>query len=248
MCYHVSTAKEDKFREFITEYDIVNYAFYFYTNGFDHQYLPVTTNKAPKVIDRAVWGLVNNDTADPSVAKQQADEGLNARDDRIFVSKFSPYTGNRCLVWVDGFYEWQHVEYKTQGKGARMRTLKEKWPYHINMPEHIPFTMGGIYSEWVNPVTGEILNTLALITTDANELLSEIHNTKKRMPLIIQEQDREKWLSDLPKDEMKALMKPLPDGILQAHTISKLITNRTDNPNQPAVQKPYIYSTGNTLF
>lgn len=80
MCYHVSTAKEEKFREFITGYDIINYAFYYYTNGFDHQYLPVTINKASKTIDKAIWGLVNSDTADPAEAKRLADGGLNARD------------------------------------------------------------------------------------------------------------------------------------------------------------------------
>lgn len=248
MCYHASTAKEDTFREFVKGYEIVNYAFHYYTKGFDHQYLPITTGKALRVIDNGVWGLVDSEAPNPAEAKRQADEGLNARDDRLFVSKFSQYIGNRCLIWVDGFYEWKHVEYQVPGKGTRMRTIKDKWPHYIYMPEHKPFTMGGIYSEWASPVTGELLTTFAIITTDANQLLANIHNTKERMPLIIQEKDRDNWLSDLKRDEMKGLMKPLPDGMLQAHTISKLITSRTENPNQPQVQEPYIYSTGNTLF
>jgi putative SOS response-associated peptidase YedK len=112
-------------------------------------------------------------------------------------------------------------------------------PYFIYMPNHEPFSFGGIYSHWTHPDTGEVFTTFSIITTEANELMSQIHNIKKRMPLIIQPKDREKWLAAITEAEIKELMQPLPDGILQAHTISKLITTRGADNNVPEVQAAY---------
>jgi hypothetical protein len=115
------------------------------------------------------------------------------------------------------------------------------------MQNRIPFAMGGVSSEWLQPVTGEVVKTYSIITTPANELMAEIQNNKKRMPLIIQPNDIDRWLSDIKRDEIEALMTPLPDGILRAHSISKLITTRRGaDINVPEVQTEYNYNA--TLF
>jgi putative SOS response-associated peptidase YedK len=52
--------------------------------------------------------------------------------------------------------------------------------------------------EWVavsNGYTGEIKNTYTILTTEANPLKSEIHNHKKRMPIILNPEDEYKWLN-----------------------------------------------------
>ena len=55
--------------------------------------------------------------------------------------------------------------------------------------------MAGIYDEWLNKVTGEIVNTFSIITTEANALTDYIHNTKHRMPAILSLENEEKWLN-----------------------------------------------------
>ena len=235
MCYHVSTAAKEKFDAYAKDYNVVNYAFNYYNNGFDHLPTPITIDKAHKDVITGPWGIVAPNALTVEEAKMQADTGLNARSDKIHFTKFKQFYTNRCLVWVDGFYEWQWQDEKG----------KEKWPHYIYMPDHIPFTMGGIYSEWVHPETGEVLTTWALVMTEANELLAKIHNNAKRMPVIIAAEDREQWLTDHSKDGWKQLTLPFPDGIMQAHTISKLITNKRDNPDQPAVQEPFEYNKTN---
>jgi len=49
-------------------------------------------------------------------------------------------------------------------------------------------------SQWTDLSTGKKRNTFTLLTTQANETMSEIHNTKQRMPLILNEKDENNWL------------------------------------------------------
>ena len=45
--------------------------------------------------------------------------------------------------------------------------------------------------------TGELLKTYTIITTEANELMSEIHNSQKRMPFILIKENEFEWLNGL---------------------------------------------------
>jgi putative SOS response-associated peptidase YedK len=56
-----------------------------------------------------------------------------------------------------------------------------------------PFGIGGLWENWKDPASGEWVRTFALITTDTNELVAEIHD---RMLLIIAPADYVWWLSD----------------------------------------------------
>lgn len=55
------------------------------------------------------------------------------------------------------------------------------------------FSFAGIYNEWTD-VTNEKINTYSIITTQANILMSKIHNTKQRMPIILKKEDEQHWL------------------------------------------------------
>jgi putative SOS response-associated peptidase YedK len=80
------------------------------------------------------------------------------------------YRRRRCIVPVDGFFEWKAI------KG------KPKQAYAIAMKDGSPFGIGGLWENWKDPSSGEWIRTFAIITTDANELVAQIHD---RMPLII---------------------------------------------------------------
>src|SRR5215213_10386019 len=91
-----------------------------------------------------------------------------------------------CLLPVDGFFEWEKVG-------------KEKRPYMIAMLDRQPFTLAGLWENWKDPETGEWVRTFTIITTDANELVAELHD---RMPVIIAPDDRERWLKGPNPEEL----------------------------------------------
>jgi putative SOS response-associated peptidase YedK len=111
---------------------------------------------------------------------------LNARIETVKTTKsFQKSVNNRCLVIADGFYEWQHIP--ENGK-----ILKKK--FLITLPDEEIFSFAGLYSNWRNPATGEIYSTYTVLTTQANDFMSQIHNSKKRMPVILRAKDENKWL------------------------------------------------------
>jgi putative SOS response-associated peptidase YedK len=111
----------------------------------------------------------------------------------------------RCLVLSSGFYEWRHVP--KMGKRGKLLTQTEKIPYYItlkNRPAY--FFMAGVSRWWTNQIRNQRANTFAIVTTEANELMQKIHNSKKRMPVIMPEDIAGKWLSSsLTDKEITAL-------------------------------------------
>ena len=91
---------------------------------------------------------------------------------------------NRCLIITDGFYEWQWLDPKG----------KRKQKHLITLPENQLFTFGGLWSEWIDKETGEIVNSYSIVTTEANAFMAEIHNSKKRMPVILTKENETSWL------------------------------------------------------
>jgi putative SOS response-associated peptidase YedK len=149
-------------------------------SGFAHPKTPVITNLNLEEIHLYHWGLIPSWAADESIAKNT----LNARVETIREKpSFKNYIPNRCLILIDGFYEWEWLD----AKG------KEKQKYLITMPQNEPYALAGIWSEWTNKQTGEIKPTYTILTMEANELMSKIHNTKKRMPLVVA--NEKEWLA-----------------------------------------------------
>ena len=54
--------------------------------------------------------------------------------------------------------------------------------------------MAGVSREWTNEKRGLSADTFAIVTTEANEMMERIHNTKKRMPVILTEELAKAWL------------------------------------------------------
>jgi putative SOS response-associated peptidase YedK len=98
----------------------------------------------------------------------------------------------RCLVISSGFYEWRHVN-PIGKKGQPLKTAV-KYPYHIHLPAQEYFYMAGIYQTWTDRDTGENVDTFAIVTTRANALMEQVHNSKKRMPVILNDDLAYEWL------------------------------------------------------
>lgn len=203
----------------------------YYAAGFDYPRMPVLTGEEPDIIQAMHWGLIPFWTKEENVAKMRS-YTLNARAGSLFIKPSFKVSINkrRCLIPSTGFYEWRDW----RGK---------KYPYLISHRDGEVFTFAGLWDEWQNPVTKEIIRTYSIITTDANKLLEKIHNIKKRMPVILKPQDEKKWLTpNLSEDEILAMTIPSDELPLAAFPISKFITEKDKNRNTPDIQKRYRYA------
>jgi putative SOS response-associated peptidase YedK len=61
--------------------------------------------------------------------------------------------------------------------------------------------MAGIYQPWTDQETGVTINTFSMVTTEANTLMKQIHNSKERMPTILPGDLAEAWLYRDLKDQ-----------------------------------------------
>lgn len=155
-----------------------------FANGFSHPDCAIITDENPGEAVLGNWGLI------PFWAKDTAIQNstLNAKIETVESKpSFWQSVHRRCLIPVNGFYEWQWLDAK--GKHKERFYIKLK-----NGGE--PFALGGLYSTWKNPENDQEILTFTIITTQANELMAEIHNTKHRMPLVLDEAARRLWLQD----------------------------------------------------
>ena len=161
-------------------------------NGFTFPKTPVIAHNKPDVIQPFTWGLIPFWAKDNTIQQYT----LNAKIETLAEKpSFKNSINKRCLVIADGFYEWQWLDPKG----------KKKQKYLITLPNDELFAFGGIWSEWVNKATGEILNTYTIVTTQANELMSEIHNSKKRMPVILTPENESDWLKGADTKEFEKI-------------------------------------------
>lgn len=180
------------------------------------QGMPITTSEHPKKVYGGMWKLIPHWLTTWEEAKAYANT-LNARCEDIFTkNSYRQYIGtNRALLWINGFFEPQHPKKEKNGKkGVTV-------PQYVKPKDGKIMSLGCVYNNWRNPDTGRLITTFAIITTEPNELLSEVNNDGLRMPYIVPEQDRERWLSKLTKEEIIAMMQPLPDGLLEAYPVRR---------------------------
>lgn len=128
----------------------------------------------------------------------------------------------RCLVLSSGFYEWRHVYPLNKRTGQPLKT-PNKYPYHITVKGAPYFYMAGIYNPWVDKGTGEHVDTFAIVTTKANMLMEQVHNSKKRMPTILNEDLGYEWLfGNLTEERIAEIAQTqYPSELMEACTISK---------------------------
>lgn len=151
-------------------------------NAFSFMKTPVVTDENQGEIEMLNWGLIPFWAKDDKIRKMT----LNARIESLTEKPaFINSVENRCLVIANGYYEWQWKD----AKG------KEKQKFLITPQEQELFAFAGIYSAGTDTETGQLVNSYAIVTTKANELMSEIHNSKKRMPVVLKKEDRQLWLS-----------------------------------------------------
>jgi putative SOS response-associated peptidase YedK len=159
-------------------------------------------------LDPLRWGLIPYWCQDPKGGRKP----INAKCETVHkLPTFrDAYRRRRCIVPVDGFFEWKAI------KG------KPKQPYAI--------AISGLWENWKDPASGEWIRTFVVITTDANELVAEVHD---RMPLIIAPADYERWLGD--EHDPHDLMRPYrPSGCGCGRSRHGSTSQRTTTPRSPS--------------
>lgn len=164
----------------------------------------VITNDEPNNLQTMLWGLV------PIWAKEGKPTGalINARIETILEkpSFQEPFLHHRCLVPADSFYEWRNV-------GG------SKKPFRIRGNEGDLLFFAGIHSVWKN-----MLKTFAIITTEPNAEMKQIHT---RMPVILRtEAEQAAWLANETSEESLLYMcQTPPDGFLQMYRVSEKVNS-----------------------
>lgn len=201
----------------------------YHENGFDFMPGPVVTLGAPDEFKLFRWGMIPFWVKDNESAAKLRIQTLNCISEEMYDKpsfRDAAKNNQRCLIPVTGFFEWQWADEKG----------KNKTPFFIHPGQKPVVSIAGLYSRWRDKTTSDYVYTYTVLTTVANPLMAEIHNSKKRMPVIIPPDYERDWLNpNLSKDDVLALCRPIEDDFLGAYKISKLITTKDADTNVPEV-------------
>lgn len=215
-----------------------DFDFNLFYRAFDHPLLPVITLEDPGKVQMMRWGLVPTWTRSAEEAEKLRQATLNARSESLHEKASFRHTlqRQRCLIPVGGFFEWQHVG-------------RDRIPWYISRADTSPFALAGIFDSWKDPDNGNTWKGFSVITTAANPLMQNIHNSKKRMPLILHRKNEKVWLNaERPAEELSELMLPFPESELKAITISKKIGVKSADPKDLSLIEPVEYYSTGKLF
>ena len=196
----------------------------YFANGFQFPIWRIIT-EAP-CITPMKWGLIPHwFQGNPT---EIASKTLNARIESISSKpSFSKLIeSNRCIIPSNGFFEWQH-----QGK--------HKIPHFIYGKEDSILSMAGLWDTYQDAKTGMILNSFTILTQPASPLMAEIHNVKKRMPVILDEDSIDLWLNSAESMEIVEKNKGVT---LTGHPVDKAIL-LSANSNVAESQMPFSSSS-----
>lgn len=239
MCFTVSVTKE-KTKKAILDYISSNADVKMHFNfddfedkhlvsGFSHPKLPIVKQGSIKLGE---WGLVPSFVVKEAQAKDIQNKILNARADTIRERKSfkNAIVNQRCVLMVDGFFEWRH-------------TPERKIPYYIYPKDETVFYLGCIYNSYANKETGEVKDTFSILTTKANPMMEFVHNSKKRMPLIFGEDNIATWINpNTVPEQVNLLMRSYDENRMKAHSISREASYAGKDRNYPEIKDAVEYN------
>lgn len=197
MCYHtkltadsISVANALK-AEFL-EPDTYNPSKEF--NGFTNPEYPIVRWDEPGIIQFYEWGLLADYLNYKGFAKNSKEaikarnNCLNARIEELQdKASFKTKIANRCLIPMDGMYEWQWADVNNP--------KCKKTKYLVTKPDESVFCCAGLYNEWRDPISGFTTYCYTICTTEGNKLMKEIKNEGERMLVVLDPDEHEDWLN-----------------------------------------------------
>src|SRR5688572_7400888 len=203
MCYHKSLTKTI---DYLSDYYSASYSDamkeiysqHYHENGFDFLPSPILTVGNPNELQMFHWGLVPWWIKSSQDALRLRVSTLNCISEEMYDKpsfRDAANEGKRCLIPCTGFFEWRWMD----GKG------KLKVPYFISVKDQELFSIAGLYSKWKDKSNDTEYYSYTVLTTQANPLMAKIHNSKKRMPVLLPREYEKDWLNpSLTKDDVLA--------------------------------------------
>lgn len=234
MCYYSSIKSNTK--DMVREFDAIFpdselFKPAYSASAFAFPKMPVISSDTPKEISLFQWGLIPFWVKNIDQANSIRQRTLNARSETISEKPAfrQAIRSKRCLVIVDGFYEWRHIE-------------RKKYPYYITLKSRTIFTLAGIWDTWSNPDSNEKLDTFSVVTTEANELMAKVHNSRKRMPLILPKEKEKTWLDPKQNEtQIKNMMVPYKPEDMKAYPVTNKLSRLGYNTTDQTVTEPFEY-------
>jgi putative SOS response-associated peptidase YedK len=173
------------------------------------QQIPAIINSPEPKIDFVEWGFLPSWTG---ASEKPPRPMINARAETLGSKRMfkDALRKRRCLLPADGFYEW-----KTRPSGERV-------PVYFRLKSGRPFAFAGLWDN--SRRDGLPLTTCTMITTGPNKLVEPIHD---RMPVILMEEDYQKWIDSAEKEpeELLSLLRPYPAEQMEAIEVKKTVNS-----------------------
>jgi len=174
----------------------------------------VTEDGGTRRLDAYHWGLVPFWAKSPAAGSKM----INARAETIATKGAykSDLKRHRCIVPMDGFYEWQKLP------AEKVRPGRKSQPHFIHRLDGEPLAVAGVWSTWRDPAAGPDapwLHSCTIVTTSANDTMAPIHD---RMPVILPADAWSTWLDPANQDleQVGGLLVPAPNELLTMHPVS----------------------------
>jgi len=99
----------------------------------------------------------------------------------------------------------------------------KKQPFYFRLTDHGLFALAGLWEEWVEPGSGEILETCTIITTEPNKLVAQVH---PRMPAMLLPENEAAWLDpDNKAADVLSLLGPYPVEKMELVEVSRAVNS-----------------------
>jgi putative SOS response-associated peptidase YedK len=165
------------------------------------------------------WGLVPSWWSKP--LKEMRVATFNARAETVADKPMfrDAFRRTRCLIPASGYYEWQD-------------TPDGKQPYYFTRRDGQPITIAGLWDTWRDKQAAETIKSAAMVITDANEVIGELHD---RMPVILEQDQFEPWLSGAAGVE---ILTPAANHVLQRWPVSRRVNSSRADDGDASLTDP----------
>ena len=172
------------------------------------------------------WGLVPRWAPDSSRAASM----INARIETVAEKpSFRDLVAkNRCIIPVDGYFEWQE-----QLRHDAMKPVKQPFYFSAHVESRYShkgvLAVAGLWTSWKDPKQPDgVLQTAVALTTDANDMVGEIHH---RMPVLLDERGVENWLDADIRNPLGGL-EVIPNDALVVCAVSTKVNSSRNNGSE----------------
>jgi putative SOS response-associated peptidase YedK len=211
-----------------------------FSSSLDTDELPISFNVAPtsrvlgivnstggSSVVSFSWGLIPRWAPDASRAASL----INARIETVAEKpSFRDLVAqHRCVLPMDGYFEW-----KEQLRHDAMKPIKQ--PFYFSARSQSRFShqgvlaVAGLWTAWKDPnhSNGQVVHTAVALTTDANDMVSQVHH---RMPVLLDRSGVADWLDDKNINPL-AQIQVVDNDALRVCAVSTKVNSSRNNGNE----------------